>query len=248
MNIGEGRRGPREATARRARTPRSSLSTVKEISLRTLLICAAVLGARTAPAEDAAPSPFAPVKEAFKAQNWDAAVEAALKAVKELPDSSEAHLWLGRAYGQKAIKASIFSQMGLAKKCKAEFEKAVALDPKSTDARVDLIQYYANAPGIAGGGMDKARVEVKVLDGLDPARGALMSGYILSREKKPAEAEAEYRRAVSLKPDDAAIHWRFGRFLERAGKKDDAKAELREALKLDPALEGAKKDLERLGG
>ena len=215
----------------------------KEISLRALLICTACSAAASE-----TPAAFVPVQEALKAERWDMAVEAGEKAVREQPESSEAHLWLGRAYGQKAIRASIFSQMGLARKCKASFEKAVALDPKSTDARVDLIQYFANAPGIVGGGMDKARVEVRVLDGLDPARGALMSGYILSREKRPVEAEAEYRRAVSLNSGDATIHWRFGRFLEKAGRKDDAKTELREALKLDPALEGAKKDLERLGG
>lgn len=228
------------------RTRRPALFTFKNISLWALLVCA-VLGAAAARATET-PSAFVPVKEALKAEKWDFAVEAGEKAVKELPDSSEAHLWLGRAYGQKAIRASIFSQMGLAKKCRSSFEKAVGLDPTSVDARVDLIQYYVNAPGIVGGGMDKARVEVKVLDGLDPARGALMYGYILAREKRPVEAEAEYRRAVSLKPGDAAIHWRFGRFLERTGKKDDAKAELREALKLDPAHEGAKKDLDRLGG
>lgn len=239
-------RCPRERAARRAAPPPAAFFTFKETSLRTLLVCAA-LGAGAALAVDA-PSPFHPVKEALKAQKWDAAVEAGQKAVKELPDSSEAHLWLGRAYGQKAQKASIFSQMGLAKKCKAEFEKAVTLDAKSVDARVDLIQYYANAPGIVGGGMDKAREQIKAIDGLDPARGALMSGYVLAREKKTAEAEAEYRRAVSLKPVDATIHWRFGRFLERTGKKDEAKASYREAVRLDPALEGAKKDLERLGG
>jgi tetratricopeptide (TPR) repeat protein len=226
---------------------RNPLFTFKGSFLRALLICAAALGTRAAPAADAS-SAFVTVKEALKAENWDGAVVAGERAVQELPDSSEAHVWLGRAYGQKAMKASIFSQMGLAKKCRASFEKAVALDPRSADARVDLIQYYAIAPGIVGGGMDKARIEVKVLDGLDPALGALMSGYLLAREKKSVEAEAEYRRAISLKPGDAAIHWRFGRFLERSGKKDDAKAELREALKLDPALEGAKKDLERLGG
>jgi tetratricopeptide (TPR) repeat protein len=146
------------------------------------------------------------------------------------------------------MKASLFSQMGWAKKCRTSFEKAAALDPKNADARVDLIQYYAYAPGIAGGGMDKAREQVKALDGIDPVRGAQMSGFVLMKEKKPAEAEAEYRRAVSLKPGDASAHWRLGRILERAGKRDAARASYQEALRLDPALEGAKKDLERLGG
>jgi Tfp pilus assembly protein PilF len=214
-----------------------------EISLRALLICTAF----SAPAAEVS-SAFLPVKEALKAEKWDAAIEAGEKAVKAAPESSEANLWLGRAYGQKAQRASVFTQIGLAKKCRVSFEKAVALDPKNADARVDLIQYYANAPGMVGGGMDKAWTEVKALAGLDPARGALMSGYVLAREKKPVEAEAEYRRAVSLRPDDATLHWRLGRFLERAGRKDEAKASFREALRLDPALDEAKKDLERLGG
>jgi tetratricopeptide (TPR) repeat protein len=213
--------------------------------MKIVLAALALALAFPAAAEDPG---IAPVKAALKAEKWDTAVEAGEKLVKDAPESAEAHLWLGRAYGQKALNSSIFSQMGWAKKCKASFEKAVALDPKSAEARVDLIQYYANAPGIAGGGMDKARTQVKALDGFDPVRGAQMSGFILLKEKKPAEAEAEYRRAVSLAPENGSAHWRLGRVLERGGKKDEARASYKEALRLDPALEGAKKDLERLGG
>jgi tetratricopeptide (TPR) repeat protein len=184
----------------------------------------------------------------MKAEKWDDAVAAGEKAVAESPGDSSAHSWLGRAYGQKALHASLFTQMGWARKCRTEFEKAVALDPNSTDARIDLIQYYANAPGIVGGGKDQAREQVRALAALDPARAALMAGYVLEKEKKTAEAEAEYQRAVSLRPDDATIRWRTGRFYERAGRQEEAKASYREALRLDPSLEGAKKDLDRLGG
>jgi len=212
-----------------------------------LLICAAALGSRSAPAVDVS-SALAPVKEALKAEKWDAAVEAGEKAVKELPDSSESHLWLGRAYGQKALRASIFSEMGLARKCKAEFEKAVALDPKSVDARYDLVSFHVNAPGIAGGSLDKAREQAAEIARLDPVRGHIAAGSIFSSEKKWPEAEAEYRKALDLKPDSASLHWRLGRLFEKQGRKDDAKAEWRKALKLEPAHEGVKKDLERLGG
>ncbi len=75
-----------------------------------------------------------------------------------------------------------------------------------------------------------------------------MNGYVLAKEKRIVEAEAEYRHAVALSPGDAGFHVRFGHFLERAGRKDEARASYREALRLDPALEGAKKDLARLGG
>jgi tetratricopeptide (TPR) repeat protein len=188
------------------------------------------------------------VKEALKAEKWDAAVEAGEKAVKELPESSEAHLWLGRSYGQKAIKASIFSQIGLARKCKAEFERAVALDPKSVDARYDLLSFHVNAPGIAGGSFDRAREESAAIARLDPVRGHIAAGLIFSKEKKWPEAEAEYRKALDLKPDSANLHWRLGRLFEKQGRKGDAKAEWLKALALEPAHEGVKKDLSRLGG
>ena len=77
---------------------RPALFTFKEFPLRALLACAAVLVAGAGLAEDL-PSLIVPVKVALKAEKWDAAVEAGEKAVKELPDSSEAYLWLGRAYG-----------------------------------------------------------------------------------------------------------------------------------------------------
>jgi tetratricopeptide (TPR) repeat protein len=187
------------------------------------------------------------LRAALKAENWDAAVAAGEQALREAPDSSVAHRLLGQAFGQKAIHASLFSQIGLAKKCRTEFERAVALDPGDPEGRVDLVTYYANAPGLLGGSLDKAREQVRVLKGLDPARGALMSGYVLAKEKKPAEAEAEYRRALALKPGDAGFHVRFGHFLERAGRRDEARASYRESLRLDPSLAGPKRDLERLG-
>jgi tetratricopeptide (TPR) repeat protein len=217
-----------------------------KIPLRTLLICAALFP-QAAPAADASFA-FVPVREALKAEKWDAAIEAGEKTVKELPESSEAHLCLGRAYGQKARNASIFSQMGLARKCKAEFEKAVALDPKSVDARYDLLTFHVNAPGIAGGSLDKAREQAAEIARLDPVRGHIAAGAVLSSEKKWPEAEAEYRKALELKPDSANLHWRLGRLFEKQGRKGDAIAEWRKALTLEPAHEGVKKDLSRMGG
>lgn len=219
----------------------------REIFLRTSLICALAVGAQVGPAVDLA-SALAPVKEAFAAEQWDTAVAAGEKAVKALPGSSAAHFWLGRAYGQKAIKASFFSAMGLARKCKVEFEKAVALDPNNLDARYDLLSFHVNAPGIVGGSLDRAREQAAEIARLDPVRGHVASAAILTSQKKWAEAEAEYRKALDLKPDSAYVHWRFGRFFVKQGRKDDAKAEFRKALALEPANEGARNDLNRIGG
>ncbi|HTK32305.1 MAG TPA: tetratricopeptide repeat protein [Candidatus Saccharimonadaceae bacterium] len=69
---------------------------------------------------------------------------------------------------------------------------------------------------------------------------------------EPARAEALLRRYLSVEPEIgqpswAAAHWRLGLALEQEGKKADARAEVETALKLDPSLDAAKKDLERLG-
>ena len=238
--------GPYGANVTSEEDFRSSLFPFKANSLRflwALLICTAFSAAASE-----TPAAFLPIKEALKAQKWEEAVEAGQKAVRDAPESSTAHRLLGQALGQKAIRASLFSQIGLAKKCRAEFETAVALDPTDPEARVDLVTYYANAPGFLGGSLNKAREQVRILNDLDAARGALMNGYVFAKERRTAEAEAEYRHAVALSPGDAGFHVRFGHFLERAGRKDEAKESYREALRLDPALETAKKDLERLGG
>lgn len=237
--------GRRLSATRRAPALAPAVLTLKEIFLFLFLSLSPPLAPRALSAE--APH-IDEVRAAMRAGTWDAAVAAGEKAVADSPESASAHSWLGRAYAQKAIHGSFFTQLGWAKKCRAEFEKAVALDPTDTNARIDLVQYYANAPGIAGGGKDKARVQIRALETLDPARAALMTGYVLEKEKKTAEAETEYRHAVSLGPDDATIRWRTGRFYERAGRKEEAKASYREALRLDPAHDGARRDLARLGG
>jgi Flp pilus assembly protein TadD len=239
-------RRPAVHAARRAAAPPAALFTFKEISLFLSFFSFALVFSSPALAADS-PS-LEPVRAALKAEKWETAVEAGQRAVREEPESSAAHRLLGQAFGQKAIGASLFSQIGLAKKCRAEFEKAVALDPGDPEGHVDLVTYYANAPGFLGGSLDKAREQVRILKGLDAARGALMNGYVLAKEKRTTEAEAEYRHAVALSPGDAGFHVRFGHFLERAGRKDEARASYREALRLDPTLAGPKRDLARLGG
>jgi tetratricopeptide (TPR) repeat protein len=64
---------------------------------------------------------------------------------------------LGQAYAGHALESDFFMKYKLAHRCKAAFEKAVALDSTNLDARTDLIEYYAQAPGIVGGDRDRAR-------------------------------------------------------------------------------------------
>ena len=69
----------------------------------------------------------------------------------------------------------------------------------------------------------------------------------------PARAENYLRHYLSHEPEIgaqswAAARWRLALALEQQGRKAEAIGELDAALKLDPKLEDAKKDLKRLRG
>ena len=79
------------------------------------------------------------------------------------------------------------------------------------------------------------------------ARQLVVSG------KEPARAEGYLRHYLAREPEIgaqswAAARWRLGQVLEKEGKKAEAIAEMETAVKLDPKLDDAKKDLKRLRG
>src|ERR1700730_15312545 len=99
-------------------------------------------------------------KTYYESQQHDAAIATAEKAVSLDPQSSLYHEWLGKVYGEKADHAAMFSALSLARKARREFERAVELDPRNFSAQQALIEFDCSAPGIAGGGEDKARAEI----------------------------------------------------------------------------------------
>ena len=61
----------------------------------------------------------------FTLDRWDDAVNECEQAVKLNDQDSDGHLWLGRALGEKADKASFLTAYSLAKRTRAEFEESV---------------------------------------------------------------------------------------------------------------------------
>jgi cytochrome c-type biogenesis protein CcmH/NrfG len=133
----------------------------------------------------------------FMMEEWDHAIPACERAEYLDPQNSNYSLWLGRAYGEKADRSSFVSAPGLAKKSRAAFERAVELDPKNVEAHVDLGEFYAEAPGIIGGGKDKAYRQADLLMPLNQAMGHWVLARIAEKEKDPAKAEREYRAEIA---------------------------------------------------
>jgi tetratricopeptide (TPR) repeat protein len=190
------------------------------MTTRTLLLmlCLAGAAAIAAPADDA----LRRGKDLLREGKLEDAAEALEEAVELAPDDAEAHHQLGGAYGRQAGSAGMFAKMRLAGKIKDEFERAVALAPDKVEYRESLIQFYAQAPAIAGGGIDKARVQAAEIGKRDAVRGKLAEGLILRLEKKPDEALAAYRAAYALRPDDARTGVAVGIYLQELKRWDEA--------------------------
>jgi tetratricopeptide (TPR) repeat protein len=114
------------------------------------------------------------------------------------------HYFLGRAYGAQAQRANVLRQAGLAGKTKSAFERAVALDPDYVDARLGLMEYYLQAPGLMGGSKAKARAQVAEVRRISPYRGALVAAQVAVREKDVAGASRELDAATRQFPDSTA--------------------------------------------
>jgi tetratricopeptide (TPR) repeat protein len=146
----------------------------------------------------------------YELQEHDAAVNSAEKAVKIDPDNSRYHEWLGRAYGQKAEHSGWFSALGFAKKTRKEFETAVKLDGKNFAARQALVEYDCSAPGIAGGGEDKARPEIAEIAALDAAEGHYAAGNCRRQKKDFAAADEHFSKALETHPQSTELIYDIG--------------------------------------
>jgi cytochrome c-type biogenesis protein CcmH/NrfG len=157
----------------------------------------------------------------FSMGSWDRGISACEKAVAIEPNNSRYHLWLGRIYGEKADSTNFISAISLAKKVRAEFETAVQLAPDNVDARSDLAEFYLEAPGIVGGGRDKAEAQVRTLARLDPAKAHWVSGRIAQKNHDNATAEKEYRAAVEASHGSALAWLNLAFFYRRANRLTD---------------------------
>jgi tetratricopeptide (TPR) repeat protein len=163
----------------------------------------------------------------FMLEEWDRGIAACEHARDLDPQNSLYHLWLGRIYGEKADRAGFLSAAGLAKKVRLCFERAVELNPKNWEARTDLAEFYLEAPGIVGGGKDKARAQADALMALNPGMAHWVAARIAEKEKDTALAEREYRAAVTVSHSAARECLDLAGFLRRANRLDEMEEMLR---------------------
>ena len=171
----------------------------------------------------------------FGQNRGEDAVEWLEKAAVARPKRSDYQMWLGRAMGLVAMQSSNpLRQASLAKKIKAQFEKAVALDAGNLDARRDLMLYYLQAPGFMGGSLEKAQQQAAAIAARDAVRGHQVKAEIHLHEKHPDLAVAELEQAIAKAPKDPKARVAHGMLLQELQRWDAAFATIEAGLAAAP--------------
>ena len=164
------------------------------------------------------------------------------KAVEVAPLSARAKValgsWLAQPYRRPAESEKLAAE-------------AVVLEPWRSGGWQLLAALQAHQSRWDDMEATLARAEAADPDHRQPYYTAARQLVVEKREG--ARAEALLRKYLAKEPDIGsqsigAAHWRLGLALELQGRKPDAIVEIQTAVKLDPKLEDAKKDLKRLRG
>jgi tetratricopeptide (TPR) repeat protein len=161
-------------------------------------------------------------RAAHNAGKTDEAVSFFERAVALDSTSSLYHMWLGHAYSRQLSSAGFLRKPFIARRSGEEYNIAVKLDPTSIDAAEARLDFFLGAPGIVGGGVDKARVEAARLATLDAYRGGMATARIAEREKRWPEAERLYRSLLAEYPDRTAAVDALVTLLQNANRFDEA--------------------------
>jgi tetratricopeptide (TPR) repeat protein len=170
----------------------------------------------------------------MQAQKFDEALKQAEAQVASNSNSAEAFYWLGAVNGRLAQTSGIFSKLGYAKAVRKAFDRAAELDPKQIEARMGLIQFHLQAPGLAGGDEDLVPALVQQISAIDVGAGYRAQALVKQVADDQAGAEVLYRKALTHNPADVDALTTMVSLLTTAKKVADAEVLVNAALAKEP--------------
>ncbi len=204
------------ATAALARSPNPEMSRAQEL-YRSTQYREAIDALQALDRKDAAG--YALLGKAYYLEGrYKEAIANLERAVAEDSHNSDYYDWLGRAYGRSAETSGFMSALSYAKKTVRAFERAVEAGPSNLEALSDLFEFYLQAPGMVGGGVDKAVNVARQISSLDQAEGHWASARLAEKRKDWAAAEREYHAAWDAAPDEAGRALDLAAFLSSRGR------------------------------
>jgi tetratricopeptide (TPR) repeat protein len=170
----------------------------------------------------------------YQLREYARAIEVLEHAVQLDPKKSEYHDWLGKSYGRRAEESVFFTAIGWARKTHKEFETAVQLDSGNLMAERDLIRFEMNAPGVVGGGDEKALKHIDDLEKIDPVEGELARGEFFITKKKMTEADGVFAKIMESNSDHIGVYFEAADYFR--DRQDGAKMgeAISDAKRIDP--------------
>ncbi|MBK8976012.1 MAG: tetratricopeptide repeat protein [Planctomycetes bacterium] len=112
------------------------------------------------------------------------------------------------------------------------YQAALSLHPDSIEVRHEFSELLGGRLAESEQALELLRDSLRLREG----DGHLWYhvGVVLANAGKPAEAEAAYRTAIELEPDDAGHHLNLGGVLIDRGAYEEGERSCREAIRLDP--------------
>ena len=170
----------------------------------------------------------------FMLADYKKATDCFEKAVEASPKESNYVLWLGRTFGRRAETSNLLTAPGYASKAHRYFEKAVELDPRNLDALNDLFDYYLDAPGFLGGGIDKAQGLAVRMAAINPTDGYGAEAKLAEKRNEYGVAEMQLRRAVAAAPRQIGKLIDLARLLTKQGRYQEADKTIDTAEQIAP--------------
>lgn len=178
-------------------------------------------------------------QEQIRANDYNGAVESGEKAVDLVSDSSRYYFVLGNAYGLKAQMGGKLAAFSAARKCRAAWDKAIELDPGNIEARYSLFSFCLAAPGIVGGGMDKAEQEAREIFSRDTTAGYMAWGQYYTKKDDMEQAEKAYHALLRREPNSGYHLINFGLMYQHFNDYDQAARQFALATERDTTAIGA---------
>ena len=164
----------------------------------------------------------------------DGAEKLAERAVAAEPNNARYHFRLAMIEGEKAQKASVIHQLGLARRFKKEAETTLTLDPNHVRALHTMIDFHMQAPGVVGGDKAKARAFADQLMKIDAAEGYRAQITLARYDKQEGRIEELLRKAVEARPANYDARMALGDWCGSQKKFEEAERHAREAARIHP--------------
>lgn len=167
----------------------------------------------------------------------DQAIDILADTVKRAPANDLALAEYGSACLMRAGELGVsLRALSLARKGRNALEQAARLNPTALAYQEGLVDFYRQAPAIAGGSMARAREHAATVARLDPVRGKLLQASLSAQDGDTANALAICREVIAQNPDHYLALYTFARAATDAGMDlDEAADYLHRCLKLTPA-------------